>query len=385
MVNTLVSACTSKSGAINCTQYRTTDKEIYSLFHRGKKNAVGLCQPIHGHLTGSTSNAIEGNIPPTPQEPYVSIPVYNLHSHSGAQVFTKTFFSLPDHTYMHVPRRATKAWLFENGHIKSALELSCTWDSTKVHAGERILKIIIQVLTCLVTDFLPCRSKMFEPSLSHRQTLTGVLVKKLFHQKSIYVRPDKVLLTEEKELVTSDTTSLQKHSHSVSTDAALSSLERELYFLDSLHFSTRMGNTTDMTVLQLCLHEIEDNIGIFEAMKNNGHFHAGQIMSLGQSPCFLSDVLSEYTVARAASLISIAGHNVLVTLKTKEETAMDLAHWYVLRRNTTMSSKNTGVETGIVGHQTTSPSTAERCEERYKVQKAFDSTRINQKGYKKQS
>ncbi|XP_053350038.1 G2/M phase-specific E3 ubiquitin-protein ligase-like [Clarias gariepinus] len=139
---------------------------------------------------------------------------------------------------------------------------------------------------------------------------------------------------------------------------------------------------------RLCLHEIKDNIGIFEgppnarvltcnsrAMKDNGYFRAGQIMAMslahgGQSPCFLSDVLYEClqkgpdnvkakiehisddetrsqvqsileaetdsqledAVARAANLISLAGHNVHVTLKNKEETAIDLAHWYVLQR-----------------------------------------------------
>lgn len=48
---------------------------------------------------------------------------------------------------------------------------------------------------------LSCYNKLVEPSLSSKQSLTGGLVKKLFHQKSIYVRPDKVILTEEKELV----------------------------------------------------------------------------------------------------------------------------------------------------------------------------------------
>lgn len=37
-------------------------------------------------------------------------------------------------------------------------------------------------------------------------------------------------------------------------------------------------------------------------------------------------------VTQAASLISVAGHNVRITLEHKEETASDLAHWYVLQR-----------------------------------------------------
>ncbi|RXN32478.1 G2 M phase-specific E3 ubiquitin- ligase-like protein [Labeo rohita] len=136
---------------------------------------------------------------------------------------------------------------------------------------------------------------------------------------------------------------------------------------------------------RLCLHEIKDKIGIFEGpsnakvltcnskvMKDNAYFHAGQIMAMsiahgGQSPCFLSELMYEClqkgpdnvkvktediadeetrsqilqaktesqlqdAVAQAASLISLAGHNVRITLENKQETALDLAHWYVLQR-----------------------------------------------------
>ncbi|XP_026011795.1 G2/M phase-specific E3 ubiquitin-protein ligase-like [Astatotilapia calliptera] len=110
-------------------------------------------------------------------------------------------------------------------------------------------------------------------------------------------------------------------------------------------------------------------------MKDNGYYYAGQIMAMsiahgGQSPCFLSELLYEClqkgpdnvkvstdhitdeetrsqvqsiiqaendlqlqdAVAQAASLISLAGHNVCITLQNKQETALDLAHWYVLQR-----------------------------------------------------
>lgn len=53
-------------------------------------------------------------------------------SSSVAQSFTKEVILLPDHTTTLVPRRAVKAWLFENGHIKSALEFCCDWDSDRV-------------------------------------------------------------------------------------------------------------------------------------------------------------------------------------------------------------------------------------------------------------
>ncbi|XP_065103755.1 G2/M phase-specific E3 ubiquitin-protein ligase-like [Paramisgurnus dabryanus] len=139
---------------------------------------------------------------------------------------------------------------------------------------------------------------------------------------------------------------------------------------------------------RLCLHEIKDKIAIFEgppnsklltcnskAMKDNTYFYAGQIMAMsiahgGQSPCFLSELLYEClqkgpdnvkvkiehitdeetksqlksilqaenelqlhnALTQAGNLISLAGHNVCVTLENKQETALDLAHWYVLQR-----------------------------------------------------
>lgn len=49
-----------------------------------------------------------------------------------AQSFAKEVILLPDHRSIKVPRRASKAWLFENGPIKSALEFGCHWDSGKV-------------------------------------------------------------------------------------------------------------------------------------------------------------------------------------------------------------------------------------------------------------
>lgn len=53
-------------------------------------------------------------------------------SQSVAHNFFKEVILLPDHKATHVPRRASKAWLFENGHIKSALEFGCDWDSDTV-------------------------------------------------------------------------------------------------------------------------------------------------------------------------------------------------------------------------------------------------------------
>lgn len=41
---------------------------------------------------------------------------------------------------------------------------------------------------------LGCHNKLVTPSLAPEQNINGRLLKKLFHQRSVYVKPDKVLL-----------------------------------------------------------------------------------------------------------------------------------------------------------------------------------------------
>uniref|UniRef100_A0A9J7ZQE8 HECT domain-containing protein n=1 Tax=Cyprinus carpio carpio TaxID=630221 RepID=A0A9J7ZQE8_CYPCA len=120
-----------------------------------------------------------------------------------AHSFTKEVILLPDHTSTHVPRRAKKAWLFENGRIKSALEFGCDWDADKVM--QTITAAFQPVVEgCRLQILMSCHNKLVEPSLTSKQTLGGDLLKKLFLQKSIYVRPDKVILSEKKESSCSD-------------------------------------------------------------------------------------------------------------------------------------------------------------------------------------
>ncbi|XP_040911492.1 uncharacterized protein LOC121193315 isoform X2 [Toxotes jaculatrix] len=66
---------------------------------------------------------------------------------------------------------------------------------------------------CRLQILMPCHNKLLEPSLTSNQTLSGSLLKKLFHQKSIYVRPDKVILSEEKDSSSSDGDSSHAQSH----------------------------------------------------------------------------------------------------------------------------------------------------------------------------
>jgi len=48
---------------------------------------------------------------------------------------------------------------------------------------------------------LPYHFKLVEPSLTTQQKLTGSMVKTIFHQKCLFVRPDRVLLEEPQKTV----------------------------------------------------------------------------------------------------------------------------------------------------------------------------------------
>ena len=55
-----------------------------------------------------------------------------LNCQRPPQSFTKEVILLPDHRVNHVPRRAKKAWLFENGHVRSAVEFCSDWNTSRV-------------------------------------------------------------------------------------------------------------------------------------------------------------------------------------------------------------------------------------------------------------
>ncbi|XP_060786877.1 uncharacterized protein LOC132892603 [Neoarius graeffei] len=208
MINTLANAC--ENPAPTPAQYPArSNEEVRSIFNRGRPT-TGQAAAYQAKLsTRSTS-----------QECPTTAPVYNLRPYtrkgprhkrfqgqgsscSVAQSFFKEVILLPDHKATHVPRRAKKAWLFDNGHIKSALEFSCDWDSdTVMQAIKTAFQPVVE--GCRLEILLPCYNKLVEPSLTPTQSLNGDLVKKLFHQKSIYVRPDKIILSEEKESSFSD-------------------------------------------------------------------------------------------------------------------------------------------------------------------------------------
>ncbi|XP_030611803.1 G2/M phase-specific E3 ubiquitin-protein ligase-like isoform X3 [Archocentrus centrarchus] len=195
------------------------------------------------NLSGQTAPEFQANITnnmpstSTSQAPSTTAgPVYNLRPftrkgprqkrfpvqldslHSVAQSFSKEVILLPDHATTHVPRRNRKAWLFENGHIKSALEFCCDWDSDKVvQAIRAAFQPVVE--GCRLQILLPCHTKLVEPSLTSKQTLNGHLLKKLFHQKSVYVRPDKVILSEDKESPNSDEESTSGHDFTETSDS----------------------------------------------------------------------------------------------------------------------------------------------------------------------
>ncbi|XP_039681975.1 uncharacterized protein LOC120575324 [Perca fluviatilis] len=212
IINTLANACTGQNtGNGNRIQYRSPDEEVYSLFHRGRPNVgnlAGQAGPHHQANVNTPSTSTFNQVAPT------TAPTYNFRpsTRSGrghrrfqaqlscpvAQSFTKEVILLPDHKSTNVPRRASKAWLFEKGHIKSALEFRCDWDSGRVLQA---ITVAFQPILegCRLQILMPCHNKLVEPSLTSNQKLSGGLLKKLFHQKSIYVRPDKVILSVENQ------------------------------------------------------------------------------------------------------------------------------------------------------------------------------------------
>lgn len=72
LINTLANACTGQNTG-NRTQHRSTDEEIYSLFHRGRANAVNFTAQ---EVPAYQANITERNMPSTSQGPPTAI--YNL-------------------------------------------------------------------------------------------------------------------------------------------------------------------------------------------------------------------------------------------------------------------------------------------------------------------
>ncbi|XP_058886533.1 uncharacterized protein LOC131737988 [Acipenser ruthenus] len=86
-----------------------------------------------------------------------------------------------------------KAMLFEHGHVVSALEFNVSWDEQAVL--ESIKNTFSEKLSsCRIEILLGCHNKLVKPSLTPGQKLSGHMLKKIFTQRSIYVRPDRVLL-----------------------------------------------------------------------------------------------------------------------------------------------------------------------------------------------
>lgn len=47
-------------------------------------------------------------------------------------IYAKEVILLPDPATDLLPRRAQRAWLFENGHVKSAVEFNTGWNEARV-------------------------------------------------------------------------------------------------------------------------------------------------------------------------------------------------------------------------------------------------------------
>ncbi|KAK6494595.1 G2/M phase-specific E3 ubiquitin-protein ligase-like [Huso huso] len=108
--------------------------------------------------------------------------------------FTKEVVLLPDPTAELVPRRGTKQWLFDNGHVKNAVEFQKDWDAKTIVEH---LQMVFQDKIDSTTQFeilMGLHNKVVKPNLVAGQTLSGFLIHKVFASKAMYLRPNKMLL-----------------------------------------------------------------------------------------------------------------------------------------------------------------------------------------------
>ncbi|XP_053329671.1 uncharacterized protein LOC128503571 [Spea bombifrons] len=86
--------------------------------------------------------------------------------------------------------------LYERGHILSAFEFNKDWDNRTV------LEKIRQSFGCKIPDdvslqfLMPCGNKLVIPNLTDDKELTALMIHKVYHQKSIYLRPSRQLFEE---------------------------------------------------------------------------------------------------------------------------------------------------------------------------------------------
>lgn len=112
----------------------------------------------------------------------------------GPNTFTKEVVLLPDPTAELVPRRGTKQWLFDNGHVKNAVEFQKDWDAKTIMEH---LQMVFQDKIDSTTQFeilMGLHNKVVKPNLVAGQTLSGFLIHKVFAAKALYLRPNKMLL-----------------------------------------------------------------------------------------------------------------------------------------------------------------------------------------------
>ncbi|TKS65833.1 G2/M phase-specific E3 ubiquitin-protein ligase [Collichthys lucidus] len=463
MINTLANACQNPPNTPAHYPVRTSEEEVCSIFNRGR--------PTTGQAAAYRANL---SMPSTSQECPNTAPVYNLRpytrkgprhkrfqaqgsSRSVAQSFFKEVILLPDHKVTHVPRRAKKAWLFENGHIRSVLEFGCDWDSDRVmeaiktafqpavegcshtpsmSSGDEVIwcfdapsipadTLNMSTFAGVITiDETPAMSSG-TPAISTGNThglSVGPTVNASGKRHGIFAdRTSGVshgptqpsasgnsssstsystyLDLFEEEYLSDDPDLQEAISRSLDSNTSESDLQITLErIMDQLSSRVNNDSTVRFNIIRrsvwdgasralgrsnfspekkvdvkftddcgisegavdnggptreffrLCLLEIKDKIGIFEGppdakvltCNSKGPDNVkvktehitdeetrSQVQSILQAE---NESHLQDAVAQASTLISLAGHNVRITLQNKAETALDLTHWYVLQR-----------------------------------------------------
>nr|XP_023695243.1 uncharacterized protein LOC111858077 [Paramormyrops kingsleyae] len=161
-IETVANVCSNNTAASPNvhSSFDRVDDEVRSLFNRGAQTRVpDFLRPDPsvflrsgtgpGNLIQNGDISLSVSSMSNPQQ--LPVPSYNLRRlpriNSRRQTrrtrelqhvtFTKEVVLLPDNSSTLVPRRASKAWLYDHGHVKSAVEFNIEWDESEVMATIR--------------------------------------------------------------------------------------------------------------------------------------------------------------------------------------------------------------------------------------------------------
>ncbi|XP_063794594.1 uncharacterized protein LOC134949797 [Pseudophryne corroboree] len=115
----------------------------------------------------------------------------------GPLTFIKELILLSGPNIDNVLKQGKKQELHEVGHIVNAFEFNKYWSEEEVY--ENVRKAFSMKLEddIEIHMLMPCHNKLVKPLLMENQRLTGLMISKIFKQKSVYIQPSKELIYTE--------------------------------------------------------------------------------------------------------------------------------------------------------------------------------------------